>query len=95
MRERIGHEIQLNREKLRILCLIFSGKHKKLYQARDRGYIKTNPILNILGIIQRKKLIMITEKKIHKEVCTSPVKIVTRILQHITVLLNYESMEAL
>jgi hypothetical protein len=77
------------------MSLIFSGKHKKLYQARDRGYIKTNYVLNLLGIIQRKKLIMITEKQIYKEGCTSPVKIVTRILQHITVLLNYESMEAL
>jgi hypothetical protein len=83
-----GQEIQLNTEQLRILSLIFSGKHKKLYQARDRGCIKTNYVLNILGIIQRKTLIMITEKQINTEGCTSPVEIVTRILHHSTVSLN-------
>jgi hypothetical protein len=57
-----GQEIQLNTEQLGILSLIFSGKHKKLYQARDRGCIKTNSVLNILGIIQRKTLIMIKKE---------------------------------
>ena len=83
-----GQKIQLNTEQLRILSLIFSGKHKKLYQAKDRGCIKTNYVLNLLGIIQRKTLIMITEKQINTEVSTSPVEIVTRILHHSTVSLN-------
>ena len=83
-----GQEIQLNTEQLRILSLIFSGKHKKLYQARDKGSIKTNYVLNLLGIIQRRKLIMITEKQINTEGCTSQVEIVTRILHHSTVSLN-------
>jgi hypothetical protein len=54
------------------MCLIFSGKHKKLYQARDKGYIKTNSVINILRIIQRKKLIMIISTHSRSNSSTRP-----------------------